>query len=140
MSAPAPVTDLSHELVIPRPPALPRTEVADAEATVEFEQSALQLGSAVLLTAEVVFFGALTTLVLLVRRQHPEAFVHGAYYVDTARILFVTTVLFTSGLTAALATRWSHRADGHALGAMVATCILGVAFVASQAVGVSEEA
>ncbi len=129
-----------------RPPRLPsfdgsraQTAAVDTESEM-YASSQLRLergkmGVCLLIVADGVFFGSLLGLYVILRASRPEIFSYGHYFLDARVGAIHSCVLFASGLTGALAVRFSQLGRRRSVVAsIVATLTLAVLFLGLQGV------
>lgn len=95
----------------------------------------------IFIASEVLFFGALFLFYAAVRAEHAEAFAAAARETNIVYGTLNTAILLTSGLTAAAASRASeHPALRRmTLWCLVATALLGLAFLATKGLEYRED-
>lgn len=103
--------------------------------SIEQQKEAATLGMWMFLLTEIMFFGGLFTGYAVYRFRYPTAFMAASHELDVTLGAINTAVLIGSSLTVALAVWAGHHGKRKQIcGWLVATIILGAAFLAIKAV------
>jgi cytochrome c oxidase subunit 3 len=112
----------------------PETSLAHHFDTLEQQHHANTLGMWLFLTTEVLFFGGLFTTYLIYRERFFEAFLVGSEELNLPLGAINTVVLILSSLTVVLAVHAAQTGSKQLATWLVATLVLGVAFLGIKAV------
>lgn len=102
--------------------------------TLEQQREANTLGMWAFLATEVLFFGGLFTVYLVLRSAYPATFAAASQHLDPLRGTINTVILLTSSLSVALAVRASEfRQRRRMVILMIITLLLGLVFLVLKA-------